>query len=82
VLIPVRVRFAPDATSVTVTGSLAEGGVRHYVLRALGGQRMIVAPFTTAVQIRLNISGVDGQVLLSGRAGPSGGVFDGILPTT
>jgi hypothetical protein len=28
------------------------------------------------------ISGVDGQVLLSGRVGEPGGVYDGILPTT
>jgi hypothetical protein len=82
VLIPVRVRFAPGATSATVTGSLVADDMRHYVLRALAGQRMIVAPFTNRGQVRMVISGADGQVLLSGRAGPPGGVFDGILPTT
>jgi hypothetical protein len=82
VLIPVRIRFAPGATSATATGSLEEGEMRHYVLRALAGQRMIVAPFTTTGQVRMVISGADGQVLLSGRAGPPGGVFDGILPTS
>jgi hypothetical protein len=56
--------------------------MRHYVLRALAGQRMIVAPQATAGQVGLVISGADGQVLLSGRAGPPGGVFDGILPVT
>jgi hypothetical protein len=81
-LIPVRIRFAPGATSATVSGSLEEGQMRHYVLRALGGQRMIVAPHATAGQVSLVISGADGQVLLSGRAGPPGGVFDGILPTS
>jgi hypothetical protein len=81
-LIPVRIRFATGATSATVTGSLAAGDMRHYVLRALGGQRMIVAPYTTRGQVKIVIAGVDGQVLLTGRAGPPGGVFDGILPTT
>ncbi|MGD8398664.1 MAG: hypothetical protein PVG11_07390 [Anaerolineae bacterium] len=82
VLIPVRIRFAAGATSATVSGSLEEGHVRHYVLRALAGQRMIVAPHATTGQVGLVISGADGQVLLSGRAGPPGGVFEGILPTS
>ena len=82
VLIPVRIRFAAGVTSATVTGSLEEGQMRHYVLRALAGQRMIVAPHATTGQVGLVISGADGQVLLSGRAGPPGGMFDGILPTS
>ncbi|MGD2207152.1 MAG: hypothetical protein PVH17_10260, partial [Anaerolineae bacterium] len=77
VLIPVRIRFAAGATSATVTGSLEERQMRHYVLRALAGQRMIVAPQAATGQVGLVISGADGQVLLSGRAGPPGGVFDG-----
>jgi hypothetical protein len=82
VLIPARIRFAPGATSAEVTGSLATGDMRHYVLRALAGQRMIVDPYPTRGQIGLVISGADGQVLLSGRVGRPGGVYDGILPTT
>jgi hypothetical protein len=82
VLIPVRIRFAPGAISSTVTGGLEERQMRHYVLRALAGQRMIVTSHTTVGQVGLVISGADGQVLLSGRAGPPGGVFDGILPAT
>jgi hypothetical protein len=82
VLIPVRIRFAPGSTSATVTGSLEERQMRHYVLRALAGQRMIVAPHATTGQVGMVISGVDGQVLLSGRTGPTGGVFDGILPVS
>jgi hypothetical protein len=82
VLIPVRIRFAPGAISSTVTGSLEEGGARHYVLRALAGQRLRAAPHTTTGQVGMVISGVDGQVLLSGRVGEPGGVYDGILPTT
>jgi hypothetical protein len=82
VLIPVRIRFAPGGTSATVSGSLEKGQMRHYVLRALAGQRMIVAPQTTTGQVGLVISGADGQVLLSGRAGPPDGVFDGVLPVS
>ena len=50
------------------------------MLRARAGQRMIVVPQATTGQVGLIISGADGQVLLSGRAGPLDGVFDGILP--
>jgi hypothetical protein len=82
VLIPVRIRFAPGATSAEVEGSLAVNGVRHYALRALAGQRMIIAPHATQGQVGLVISGADGQVLQSGRVGCPGGVYDGILPTT
>lgn len=82
VLIPVRVRFAPGATSAEVTGSLAANGMRHYVLHALAGQRMIVEPRATLGQVGLVISGADGQVLLGGHVGRPGGVYDGILPTT
>ncbi len=80
VLIPVRIRFAPGAISAEVAGSLAAGDVRHYVLRALAGQRMLVIPRTTRGKIDLVISGADGQVLLSGRV--AGSDFDGVLPTT
>jgi hypothetical protein len=82
VLIPVRVRFASGATSIEVDGSLATDGVRHYVLHAQAGQRMIIDPSTTQGQVRLVIWGADGQVLLSGRVGPPGSVFDGTLPVT
>jgi hypothetical protein len=80
VLIPVRIRSAPSATSTEVAGSPAANGVRHYVLRALAGQRMIIAPRGTQGQVGLVISGADGQVLLSGRVAGDG--YDGILPTT
>jgi hypothetical protein len=82
VLIPVRIRFAPGGTSAGVAGSLGGNGARHYVLRALAGQRMILDPRTTRGQVRLTIWGADGHVLLSGRVGRPGGVYDGILPTT
>jgi hypothetical protein len=82
VLIPARIRFAPGATSAKVAGSLTASGMRHYVLRAVACQRMIVDPRATRGQVGLVISGAGGQVLLSGRVGRPGGVYDGILPTT
>jgi hypothetical protein len=82
VLIPARVRFAPGATSAEVAGSLGANDVRHYVLHARAGQRMIVDPNPSRGQVRLIISGVDGQVLLSGRVRPASSTYDGILPTT
>jgi len=80
VLIPVRIRFAAGATSADVAGSLASTGMRHYVLRALAGQRMIIVPRASQGQVRLVISGADGQVLLGGGVASDG--YDGILPTT
>jgi len=80
VLIPVRIRFGPGTTSVEVAGRLAANDVRHYVFRALAGQRMIVVPRASESQVGLVISGADGQVLLSGRVASDG--YDGILPTT
>ena len=80
VLIPVRIRFAAGATSADVAGSLASNGMRHYVLRALAGQRMIVVPRASRGQVRLVISGADGQVLLGGGVASDG--HDGILPIT
>ena len=80
VLIPVRVRFAPGTTSAEVAGRLAANDMRHYVLRALAGQKMIIVPRATRGQVGLVISGADGQVLLSGRV--AGDDYDGILPAT
>ena len=80
VLIPVRIRFAAGATSAEVEGSLASTGMRHYVLRALAGQRMIIVPRATRGQVGLVISGADGQVRLSGGVASDG--CDGILPTS
>lgn len=82
VLIPVRIRFAVGATSAEVAGSLAADHMRHYVLHARTGQRLIITPHTTRGHVRLTISGIDGQVLLSGHVGPPDGGYDGILPVT
>jgi hypothetical protein len=56
--------------------------MHHYVLRAHAGQRLIITPHTTTGQIILVLSGVDGQVFLSGRVGSTDGKYDGILPAT
>ena len=82
ILIPVRIRFAPGMASEQVWGSLAADDVDHYVIRGRAGQRMIVDPRATQGSVRLVISGADGQVLLSGRVGPPGSTYDGILPVT
>jgi len=82
VLIPVRVQFAAGAISAQVEGHLAANASRHYVLRARAGQRMLIAPLSTTGTIGLTIAGADGQVLLSGRVGQPGGVYDGVLPTS
>jgi hypothetical protein len=82
VLVPVRIRFAPGGTATEVAGSLDVDGVRHYVIHAAAGQRMIIVPDVTQGHMRMILSGADGQVLLSGRVGPPDGVFDGVLPTS
>ena len=82
VLIPVRIRFASGATSAKVSGGLVANGMRHYVLHALAGQRMIVVRRTIQGQVGLVIWGADGHVLLSGRVAVADGGYDGILPAT
>jgi hypothetical protein len=82
VFIPVRIQFEAGATSAALAGSLAAGDARHYVFHALGGQRALIDPHTTRGQVQLIIWGADGQVLLSGHAGPPSGPYDGVLPTT
>ena len=82
IMIPVRICFAPGADSEEVSGSLAGDDVDHYVIRGLAGQRLIVDPNTSRGQLRLTISAAEGQLLLSGRVGPPGGTYDGVLPAT
>ncbi|MEJ2211327.1 MAG: hypothetical protein P8129_20125 [Anaerolineae bacterium] len=78
VIIPVRISFAPGATSATVKGDLAAQQTRQYVLRASGGQTMEVNA-SPAGQVRLIIYGVDGTVLLSGMGDVAS--FSGTLPS-
>jgi hypothetical protein len=80
VFIPVRIRFAPGDTSVELTASLAANDAHDYVLRAFAGQRMIITPRATQGQVKLVVSGADGQVLLGGHI--AGNSYDGILTAT
>ena len=80
VVVPQRVSFWPGTTSASLEGSLAAHKVRHYVLRASGGQTMEASVLTVAGEVRLIIYGADGTVLKSGMGGPP--TFLGILPTS
>jgi hypothetical protein len=73
-----RIEFAAGITQTIVGGVLAQGEVGRYVLRAMAGQRMILALQATGEQVTLGLVGDDGQVLLSGRV--AGSRYDGFLP--
>jgi hypothetical protein len=79
VIIPVRIRFAPGATSATIQGRLAAHETQHYVLHAMANQLLQVR-VTPERAVRLSIYGVDGTVLRSGMGGPAS--FSGPLPST
>lgn len=57
---PIRIQFAPGATSATVTGSLEPGGLDRYVLRAMRGQMMEVR-VSPASAIAISVQGQDGS---------------------
>jgi len=59
---PTRIRFAPGATSATVSGSLAPNGSQTYVLRAMR-QLMDVLLTSPSGDLLLGIWGADGSVL-------------------
>ena len=75
-----RIRFAPGATSATLTGNLAAAESDQYVLRALAGQTLSVNLTFTEGQAILVVWGEDGNVLLSDHAEVSN--FQRVLPTT
>lgn len=60
---PTRIRFAPGATSGSVSGHLAPGAAARYVLWAARGQRMQldIAPASSAA-IDVTVTGPDGRV--------------------
>lgn len=59
---PVRVNFAPGATSASLQGFLAPGGQNQYLLRAQAGQTMYVELEAPPSGVNFAISGVsDGQ---------------------
>lgn len=77
---PVRITFAPGATSSTIQGNLGPQSVDRYVLSAQANQLMEVNVTATAPNVRLFVLGSDGVVLKSGLIGPPS--FRGVLPTT
>jgi hypothetical protein len=79
VIIPVRISFAPGATSAVVEGQLAAGQVTHYVLHITGGQLLDVQA-DPQDRLQLVVYGADGTVLKSAMGG--GPVFRGPVPST
>jgi len=80
---PQRISFARGATSARVEASLAPGEIKPYVIKALGGQTMIlkVTPGTEDnPDAILVIWGADGTVLMSDHAGAI--AWSGPLPST
>lgn len=77
---PVRLSFAPGGTTATAQGTVAVNALDRYVLRASAGQTLEVKATATQGSVALGISGADGTVLLSERAGPTS--FSGKLTAT
>ena len=75
-----RIRFQPGATTAIEQGSLAAGGMAHYVLAAMAGQIMSVNISSSQGNMILAIWGVDGTVLISDHAGATD--WSGPLPST
>jgi hypothetical protein len=80
ILIPVRVSFAPGSTSAEFSGSLPAHDARHYAIRVLGGQTLMVDTTTSQGQVILIVWGADGTVLQTDHGGfPT---FEGPVPST
>ena len=79
VMIPVRISFAPGATSAVVEGGLAAGQTLDYVLNVAAGQLLDIS-VSPPDAVRLVIYGADGTVLKSGMGG--GAFFRGTVPGT
>jgi hypothetical protein len=77
---PQRISFAPGGTSASVQGTTATPGLDRFVIRALGGQKMMVSVSATLGPVILIIYGADGNVLISDHAGAT--TWSGLLPTT
>lgn len=78
---PVRVNFAPGATSASLQGSLAPNGQSQYLLRALAGQTMHVELEAPPSGVNFAITGVsDGQPYK--RLAVASRSFEFVLPTT
>lgn len=81
VTIPVRITFAPGATSAQVQGTTNQGRVVTYLLKANGGQTMTVNLNAPPNSAGITIYGVDdGQPLIRSQTGATS--FSGVLPAT
>ena len=75
-----RIRFAPGATTATLTGTLAAFESDQYILRALEGQTLSLNLAFTEGRAILVVWGEDGNVLLTDHAEASN--FEEVLPAT
>jgi len=81
VIVPVRVKFPPGASSATEQGKVIGGSANHYLLKAMAGQTMIVNIFSPNNDIFLTIYGMqDGNPLVRSVAAATS--WTGILPGT
>jgi hypothetical protein len=77
---PIRIRFAPGATSATVEGRLSANNRQDYLVAAQAGQEMIVELYASDENTLLAISGEDGTPYKRGAVG--GPSFRFTLPAT
>lgn len=75
---PIRITFAPGATSASVNGTVAMNGTVRYVLRAAQGQQMTLTLTAPPAEVGLRVSGPTG-LLKEVDASPT---FGTILPAT
>ena len=66
---PVRIQFAPGATSATLSDSVAQGSIDRYVLRALAEQTAEVVITSPGADVVLDLVGADGTLLQHHTAG-------------
>jgi hypothetical protein len=76
---PQRIEFAPETTSIVLTGTLAPQQVDHYILRAQENQ-LIEVNVEPMEGIGLAIYGMDDTVLKTDTQGE--GAFRGLIPST
>jgi hypothetical protein len=76
---PQRIHFAPGTTSATVTGNLAAGSSKTYVLQIQAGQEMVVN-VSPNQGLQLEAYAADGTVLKRGTVGDPD--FAGAVPST
>ncbi len=74
-----RIQFETGATSTTVAGSIAAGGVVRYVLAASAGQVLELDLSAPENAVGMQVWGADGEVLMSSAAATG---FRGLLRTT